>query len=75
LLAALGAWCGVGALLSIVLISSAVGAVLGSLMLFIQGKDRATQIPFGPYLAIAGWLQFIFDWDVVGWLATLGRGG
>lgn len=73
LLAALGAWCGAGELLSIVLISSAVGAVLGSLMLFIQGRDRATQIPFGPYLAIAGWLQFIFAWDLVGWLAGLGR--
>ncbi|MFC3130249.1 prepilin peptidase [Coralloluteibacterium stylophorae] len=60
LLAALGAWCGVGSLLPIILISSVVGAVVGSLWLALRGRDRATPIPFGPYLAIAGWIQFLF---------------
>ena len=58
LLAALGAWCGVGAILPILLISSLVGAVIGSIWLAIKGRDRATPIPFGPYLAIAGAIQF-----------------
>ena len=60
LLAALGAWCGAGAILPIVLISSLVGAVVGSLWLGLRGADRATPIPFGPYLAIAGWIQFMW---------------
>ena len=73
LLAALGAWCGVKAILPIVLISSLVGAVLGSAWLLIKGRDRATPIPFGPYLAIAGWIHFIVGMDLLGiflaWLA------
>ena len=60
LLAALGAWCGVLSVLPIVLISSLVGAVIGSIWLAIKGRDHATPIPFGPYLAIAGWIQFIW---------------
>jgi leader peptidase (prepilin peptidase)/N-methyltransferase len=63
LLAALGAWCGLQAVLPILLISSLVGAIIGSAWLLIKGKDRTTQIPFGPYLAIAGWIQFISGID------------
>ena len=59
LLAALGAWCGVGGMLPIMLLSSLVGAIIGSIWLACAGRDRATPIPFGPYLAIAGWMQFI----------------
>lgn len=59
LLAALGAWCGASAILPIVLMSSLVGAVIGGTALAIQGRDRATPIPFGPFLAIAGWIWFM----------------
>jgi leader peptidase (prepilin peptidase) / N-methyltransferase len=73
LLAALGAWCGVKAILPIVMISSLVGAVIGTAWLLIKGRDRATPIPFGPYLAIAGWIHFILGVDLLGlflsWLA------
>lgn len=60
LLAALGAWCGWHGLLPIILISSLVGAVVGSVWLAAKGRDRATPIPFGPYLAVAGWLVFFW---------------
>jgi leader peptidase (prepilin peptidase) / N-methyltransferase len=60
LLAAIGAWCGVSAILPVLLISSLVGAVIGSIILAVQGRDRATPIPFGPYLAIAGFIQFFY---------------
>jgi leader peptidase (prepilin peptidase)/N-methyltransferase len=39
--------------------SSLVGAVIGGTALAIQGRDRATPIPFGPFLAIAGWIWFM----------------
>ena len=65
LLAALGAWCGVGSLLGILMLSSLVGAIVGGAWLLLRGKDRSTQIPFGPYLAIAGWLQFYFQFDLL----------
>lgn len=57
LLAALGAWCGLQGILPIVLIASFIGAIVGSLWLFARGKDRSTPLPFGPYLAVAGWIQ------------------
>lgn len=60
LLAALGAWMGWQALPAIVLLSSAVGALLGGAMIAIQGRDRAQPIPFGPYLAIAGWIALLW---------------
>jgi leader peptidase (prepilin peptidase)/N-methyltransferase len=67
LLAALGAWMGPSALLPIVLLSSLIGALVGGTLLAVQGRDRATPIPFGPYLAAAGW-----TWSVAGpWLGAL----
>jgi len=60
LLAALGAWVGLKGILPIILLSSVVGAIIGSILLYSQGRDRATPIPFGPYLAIAGWLVFMW---------------
>lgn len=59
LLAALGAWMGPAALLPIVLLSSLIGAVVGGAFLAMRGHDRATPIPFGPFIAAAGWTWFI----------------
>ncbi|WP_101926195.1 MULTISPECIES: prepilin peptidase [Luteimonas] len=64
LLAALGAWCGLSGLLPIILLSAVAGAVIGSIMLAVQGRDRATPIPFGPYLAVAGWITFMWGHDL-----------
>lgn len=59
LLAALGAWMGPGALLPVVLMSSLIGTVVGGGFLAIRGHSRATPIPFGPFIAAAGWAWFI----------------
>jgi leader peptidase (prepilin peptidase)/N-methyltransferase len=59
LLAALGAWMGPFALLPIVLLSSLIGAIVGGTFLAIRGHDRATPIPFGPFIAAAGWTWFV----------------
>ena len=66
LLAALGAWVGLAGVLPIILLSSLVGAVVGSIWLFAKGRDRATPIPFGPYLAVAGWIVFMWGEQLVG---------
>jgi len=60
LLAALGAWMGWQMLPIIILLSSLVGAVVGSLLLIAQRKGRSTPIPFGPYLAGAGLIAFFW---------------
>ncbi|KTD97657.1 prepilin peptidase [Pseudoalteromonas sp. H71] len=60
LLALFGALLGWQSLLTIILLSSIVGAIIGIALLSIQGKDKATPIPFGPYLAIAGWITLLW---------------
>ncbi|ASR43591.1 methyltransferase [Xanthomonas citri pv. mangiferaeindicae] len=64
LLAALGAWCGLAGLLPIILLSAVTGAIVGSIILAVRGRDRATPIPFGPYLAVAGWVTFMWGQDL-----------
>ena len=66
LLAAMGAWFGLNGILPTILLSSLVGAIIGSIWLYARGRDRATPIPFGPYLAIAGWITFLWGENLVG---------
>jgi len=67
LLAALGAFVGAKGLLPIVLLSSLFGALIGGAFLKFSKKGRETQIPFGPFLAIAGWTQFMFGTEILAW--------
>jgi len=60
LLGALGAWMGASCLLPVILLSSLIGAVVGGTALAVQGRDRGTPIPFGPFIAAAGWAWFVF---------------
>ena len=60
LLAMLGAWGGWQVLPLTILLSSVVGAVLGPILLRLQKADSGTAIPFGPYLAIAGWIALLW---------------
>lgn len=60
LLAALGAWLGWQALPTIILMSAAVGAVVGIALIVLRGRDRQLPIPFGPYLAAAGWITMLY---------------
>ncbi|MCV6622552.1 MAG: A24 family peptidase [Cellvibrionaceae bacterium] len=65
LLAALGAWMGWQALPVTILLSSVVGAVIGIAGILIMGRDKNIPIPFGPYLAIAGWIYFMWGETIV----------
>jgi len=60
LLAALGAWVGWQLLPLIILLSAAVGAIVGIAMILLGGNSRETPIPFGPYLAAAGWIGLLW---------------
>ncbi len=60
LLAALGAWVGYSYLPQIILISSVVGSVAGIAMLIVGKTKQQQPIPFGPYLAIAGWVALLW---------------
>ncbi len=60
LLAALGAWLGWQALPTVILLSSVVGAVVGVGLIVFRRHDKQEPIPFGPYLAAAGWVTLMF---------------
>jgi leader peptidase (prepilin peptidase)/N-methyltransferase len=64
LLALFGAWLGWQTLPLIILLSSLVGAVIGIGMIIFAKRDRTTPIPFGPYLAAAGWLALLWGNDI-----------
>lgn len=64
LLAMLGAWLGWSLLPAVVLLSSLVGAVIGITMVAVFRHDRSIPIPFGPYLAIAGWIALMWGHDI-----------
>jgi leader peptidase (prepilin peptidase)/N-methyltransferase len=46
-------------------LSAASGAVLGILMIALRGRDRTAPIPFGPYLAVAGWIAMMYGDSLV----------
>jgi leader peptidase (prepilin peptidase) / N-methyltransferase len=61
LLAALGAWMGWQALPQIILLSSLIGALIGITLIIIKGRDKNIPIPFGPYLAGAGFVSLLWS--------------
>ena len=67
LLSALGAWLGWQQLPLILILSSFVGAIFGISMLIIHKNEPSKPIPFGPYLAIAGWIALLFGPQINAW--------
>tara|TARA_R110000824_G_scaffold7892_3_gene35719 strand:- start:65689 stop:66567 length:879 start_codon:yes stop_codon:yes gene_type:complete len=61
LLAALGAWLGWQSLPQIILLSSLIGAIVGISLILLKGKDKNVPIPFGPYLAGAGFVSLLWS--------------
>jgi len=66
LFAALGAWLGWQMLLPTILIAALAGAVVGLGLIVLRRQDRSAPIPFGPFLASAGWLMLMFGRPLVG---------
>jgi leader peptidase (prepilin peptidase)/N-methyltransferase len=65
LLAALGAWLGWQLLPLVILLSALVGSIVGVAMMVFGGRSSQTAIPFGPYLAAAGWLALLWGEELV----------
>ena len=64
LFALFGAWLGWQSLPLILLLSSLVGAAVGITLILFRGRDRQLPIPFGPYLAAAGWIAMLWGNDI-----------
>jgi leader peptidase (prepilin peptidase) / N-methyltransferase len=73
LLGALGAWLGWQSLLLIILLSAFAGAIVGIALIVVRGRDRSIPIPFGPYLAAAGWIALMWgDQLIAGYMHMSG---
>ena len=72
LLAMLGAWLGWQYLGLIILLSSLSGAVLGMTLIALHKQGRSTPMPFGPYLAIAGWIALLWGKPLNAWYFGIG---
>ncbi|MBW3833447.1 prepilin peptidase [Aeromonas hydrophila] len=70
LLAALGAWLGWQALPIVLLLSSLVGAFIGIGLILLRNHHQNNPIPFGPYLAIAGWIALLWGDTITRWYLT-----
>ncbi len=65
LLAALGAWMGWQMLPMIILLSTAVGALVGIAGILLAGRNKEMPIAFGPFLAAAGWIAFVWGDEIL----------
>jgi len=64
LLAALGAWTGWQYLVTIIILSSLVGALFGLALILFRQRDRQIPMPFGPFLAAAGWIALLWGGQI-----------
>ena len=70
LLGALGAWMGWQMLPLVLLLSALTGAIVGIALIVLRGRDRNVPIPFGPYLAAAGWIALMWGPQISGGYMT-----
>jgi len=73
LLAMLGAWAGWQALASIIFLSSLIGSLVGLYLVLFRRRQRSVPIPFGPYLAVAGWLSLVWGLNLFDYLYRQGE--
>ncbi|MFT5425834.1 MAG: leader peptidase (prepilin peptidase)/N-methyltransferase [Gammaproteobacteria bacterium] len=71
LLALLGAWLGWQSLPLIILLSSITATIIGIAMILFKGRDKAAAFPFGPYLAISGWITLFWGEELIGTYQTI----
>jgi leader peptidase (prepilin peptidase)/N-methyltransferase len=73
LLAALGAWMGPSAILPVILLSSLIGALIGGTLILLRKHGREIPMPFGPFIAAAGWVWFVAgDWLLLNYMQLTG---
>lgn len=71
LLALFGAWTGWQLLAILILMASVVGAIIGIGLMLFKNHQREQAIPFGPYLAIAGWITLMWGEGIWSWYLNL----
>ena len=65
LLAAIGEWLGWQALPFVILFASLMGSIIGISLILLKKINRNTPIPFGPFLALAGWIGLVWGTQII----------
>ena len=73
LLAVFGAWLGWQALPTIIIFSSVAGAIVGISLIVLKLQDKSKPIPFGPFLAIAGWIAMLWNDEIIGYYLMVNK--
>ena len=68
--AIIGAAIGYLSLWSVYWLFKLIGALVGGSVLALRGQDRSTPIPFGPFIAAAGWVWFLLGDHLATWYAA-----
>ncbi len=71
LFAACGLLLGWKLILLTMLVSSVVAALVGGMLLITKKADRKTAIPFGPYIAAAVAISYLFGGNIINWYLKL----
>jgi leader peptidase (prepilin peptidase)/N-methyltransferase len=71
LFALFGAWIGWQLLPILILMASVVGAIVGISLMMFKKHQREQAIPFGPYLAISGWVTLLWGKEISAWYMSL----
>ena len=64
LMAMLGAWFGWQYLPQMILVSTVLGSVFGITLMIVKKANRKLEIPFGPYIAVAGWIAMLWGAEI-----------
>lgn len=67
LLALFGAWLGWQYLPQIILLSTVIGSVAGLALIVMRKSAIGQTIPFGPYIALAGWIALLYGSEINAW--------
>ncbi len=60
----LGFWLGIEALIPVLMLAALGGIVFGTLWIYIKKKNIQIPLPFGPFLAVSGWLHLLMQFNI-----------
>ena len=70
MLAMIGAWTGAYSLLDVLIFSTVLALIVSFILLLCKKMEKSQTIPFGPYLAIAGWVVILFGAPILSWMTA-----
>ncbi len=71
LMGAMGVWLGPKLIFMTLILGSVIGALIGSILMLVQGRSLRTEIPFGPFLCVSGIIALMYGHEIFNWYLEL----